>query len=191
MKLLFCPKCQDIRKLLHRRVFCECGASYGNYLEDSLSAVIGGKAIPIGFDNHSFQRALENRPKKGRGERFDAFVIADHCDTIFVTGESWSRHPIQVEPFDELRDWIEKSVQPQLGDPDLVVVFDDSVVRKITIDLGGDADGSEISLDIGFDRHHAHHWIDFSPKDSRCNTHNAVVDIKKRFHLVRREPLPL
>lgn len=84
MKLLFCPKCEDVRKLQFRRVFCECGKSWGNYFEDGLNAYIGGEAVPLGFDNSSLQRALKNRPKQGPGKRFDAFVIQTNCDTVIV-----------------------------------------------------------------------------------------------------------
>ena len=45
-------------------------------------AVIGGIAIPIGFNNSSLYRALINQPDEGMGERFEAFIIPKTCDTI-------------------------------------------------------------------------------------------------------------
>ena len=51
-------------------------------MEDGLNAEIGGRAIPLGFDNGSFVRALSDRPKEGLGRRFEAFVIAEQCPTI-------------------------------------------------------------------------------------------------------------
>ena len=81
MKLLFCPVCQDVLRLRAHIRFCDCKKSYGRYI-DSINAIIGGRAIPIGFANRSLVRALENRPKAGLGERFDAFVIPELCDSV-------------------------------------------------------------------------------------------------------------
>ena len=82
VKLILCPTCRDIVKLVHARRYCYCSRSYGQYLSDGLQAEIGGEAIPIGFANQSFQHALENRPEEGAGSRFEAFVIPVKCDTI-------------------------------------------------------------------------------------------------------------
>jgi hypothetical protein len=82
MKLLFCPECHDVRKLQRKQVFCQCGASSGWYKRDDLNAVVAGLAIPIGFQNTSFIKALLNRPKEGMGEVFEAFVIPEECPTI-------------------------------------------------------------------------------------------------------------
>ena len=76
MKLLFCPKCQDVRKLLRERTECSCGESWGYYLEDGLRAEIGGIAIPLGFDNVSFKKALR------AGDTFVVFFIKMPCNTI-------------------------------------------------------------------------------------------------------------
>ena len=83
MKLIFCPYCQDVRKLLRDRVQCSCGKSYGWY-KDSLNASIGGDAIPLGIANISLAAALKHRPDKGDGEDFIAFVIPRECRTIEV-----------------------------------------------------------------------------------------------------------
>lgn len=83
MKLIYCPDCDDVQKLvpLMKRK-CICGNSWGYYYEDGLDAAIGGKAIPIGFNNQDLLRALKNRPQDGMGERFEAFVIPIECPTI-------------------------------------------------------------------------------------------------------------
>ena len=81
MKLIFCPDCHDIVALRQEMRECECGASFGQYL-DSINARIGGKAIPIGFANRSFIEALTHRPSNGMGTTFTAFVIPEHVESI-------------------------------------------------------------------------------------------------------------
>jgi hypothetical protein len=83
LKLIFCPKCQDVVKLWlkDKPRYCKCRKSYGHYI-DNLYAEIGGLAIPIGFANSSFAKALENRPKEGMGYNFTAFVIPEDVETI-------------------------------------------------------------------------------------------------------------
>jgi hypothetical protein len=81
MKLFFCPICQDVLKCQKLNRTCHCGASGGRYT-DNLSAVYWGKAIPLGFANSSFARALRNQPKTGLGEPFEAFVIPKRCPTF-------------------------------------------------------------------------------------------------------------
>lgn len=49
---------------------------------NDIDAAIYGDAIPIGFANWSFNLALRSRPKEGRGQRFEAFVIAEQCKSI-------------------------------------------------------------------------------------------------------------
>ncbi len=82
MKLIFCSNCSDVVRLLNYYRECECKESFGFYESDELNAVIGGKAIPIGFSNFPFKYALEHRPRSGTGRRFDAFVIPHKCSTI-------------------------------------------------------------------------------------------------------------
>ena len=82
MKLIYCPKCQDVRKLDFAITVCSCGASKGWYDDDALNAVIKGEAIPIGFANDSFVNALRKRRPTGFGKRFDAFVIPEDCPTV-------------------------------------------------------------------------------------------------------------
>ena len=81
MKLIFCKKCQDVRKLLFEAVICACGSSGGVYLDDGINATYWGEAVPLGFDNFSLARAIENQPNSGSGERFTAFVIPKKCPT--------------------------------------------------------------------------------------------------------------
>ncbi|MFW9874521.1 MAG: hypothetical protein ACFFG0_15550 [Candidatus Thorarchaeota archaeon] len=82
MKLIFCPKCQDVRKLqLSKNISCSCGCSGGMYLND-LNAIYFGDAIPIGFSNSSFAKAIRNQPEEGQGGRFEAFIIPKKCNTF-------------------------------------------------------------------------------------------------------------
>jgi hypothetical protein len=85
MKLIFCPACQDVIKLASSLRYCMCGESFG-YYTDEIKAVIGGKAIPLGFANNSLVEALRNRPEKGMGERFIAFVIPRNAPNITKGG---------------------------------------------------------------------------------------------------------
>lgn len=55
MKLIFCPECRDVTRLIleaWRR--CKCGASGGQYNTDSVSATVGGKALVFGIPNPFF-----------------------------------------------------------------------------------------------------------------------------------------
>lgn len=81
MKLLFCPKCQDVLKLADFKRECECGKSFG-YYTDSVNAVVGGKAIPVGFANYSFIQATKEQPEEGLGKTFEAFVIPKYVPSI-------------------------------------------------------------------------------------------------------------
>lgn len=64
MKLLYCPHCNDIKKL--RRLFktnneptrCTCGKSWGYYKEDGRYAVVNSEAIVLGVDNSEFFPAV-------------------------------------------------------------------------------------------------------------------------------------
>lgn len=86
MKFIFCPHCQDIRRLAKAFVDCACGSSGGLYLEDGKRALISGDAIPFAFDNQSFIYALEvaaqNKPEGGASKVFSAFAISLPCRTI-------------------------------------------------------------------------------------------------------------
>ena len=86
MKLIFCPKCEDIRKLAYDLRRCACGEAWGYYRDDGLNAVVGGGAIPLGIENSSLVKALKNRPVDGMGARFEAFVIPEKCPTVVDEG---------------------------------------------------------------------------------------------------------
>ena len=82
MKLLYCPRCEDVIKLTQNVRYCECKKSSGKYLFDGLNAEVYGEAVPLGFANSSFTSALRERPKSGDGRRFEAFVIPLNCGTV-------------------------------------------------------------------------------------------------------------
>ena len=82
MNLIYCPECQDVRKLDFAVTVCSCGASKGWYSDNRLHAVIQGKAIPIRFDNPSLMAALGNHLWNGLGVEFTAFVLPKNCDTV-------------------------------------------------------------------------------------------------------------
>jgi len=84
MKLILCPKCKDVRKLLLSKVYCSCGECWGYYTADGLNAIINDKAIPLGFANSSLVEALYKRPESGMGAPFNAFIIPKECPTITI-----------------------------------------------------------------------------------------------------------
>ncbi len=49
MKLIYCKKCQDVRKLDFAVTVCNCGASKGWYADDALNAVIRGRQSRLGL----------------------------------------------------------------------------------------------------------------------------------------------
>ena len=86
MKLLYCKTCGTVFSLLEYLKYCPgCEECCGRYI-DKVNAVWLGDAIPIGFANSSFQKALANQPEKHTGpkcgERFEAFVIEKDCPTF-------------------------------------------------------------------------------------------------------------
>lgn len=81
MKLILCPHCYDVVKLVTDRRDCMCGLCWGWY-EDNLNAFYNCNAIPIGFDNHTLAKALLEQPTKGMGKTFKAFVIPKECATF-------------------------------------------------------------------------------------------------------------
>lgn len=82
MKLIFCPECQDVVKLRveHYR-YCWCCKSGGQYAKDGLHAIIYGLAIPIGFANMSFHKAIKQQDNH-ESTTFRAFIIEKKCKTI-------------------------------------------------------------------------------------------------------------
>ena len=82
MKLLFCKHCEDIVKLSYATRYCQCGATGGHCKVDGLNAVYYGPAIPLGFANSSFRKALRSQPEFGKGTDYKAFVIPKVCPTM-------------------------------------------------------------------------------------------------------------
>lgn len=94
MKLIFCPKCQDIRKLhrasAHDPIHCRCGRSWGRYLDDEVMAEVGGEAVVLGIDNRSFEmafRASRGPRRKDAEFDFEAFVINEYRSDCHVVRE--------------------------------------------------------------------------------------------------------
>jgi len=87
MKLIYCPACQDVVRLLFEKRKCSCGKSWGLYVDD-IDASIGGEAVPLGISNYSLQNALDDRKKRGLGTSFDSFVIPHTCTSILELRDS-------------------------------------------------------------------------------------------------------
>ena len=51
MKLLYCTKCNDIKKLQYETTTCHCGESSGHYQQDGVHAVISGPCVALGLLN--------------------------------------------------------------------------------------------------------------------------------------------
>ena len=81
MKLFYCKSCSDVVRLKKTLKKCDCGKSWGRYL-DNINAEIGGNAIALGFSNSSFVEALSSNPSPERGTRFEAFVISKKANSI-------------------------------------------------------------------------------------------------------------
>ena len=84
MKLLFCPRCQDIRKLQMEPdvTTCNCGDSWGFYKSDGWYAVIG-HGLAIGLDNNSLAYAIKERLKGvGKSLYLSAWLMATDHKTI-------------------------------------------------------------------------------------------------------------
>lgn len=82
MKLIFCTECRDVVNLarcMPRQ--CLCGKSGGQYT-DNVNAEYYGPAVPMGFANSSFMRAVSSQPLRGSGKEFVAFVIPEECSTF-------------------------------------------------------------------------------------------------------------
>jgi hypothetical protein len=95
MKLIFCPACKDVLRLVVSKKprSCMCGLSWGRYLKNKKDATIGGLAIPIGIDNKSFAQAVKKRTAHQKDAHneflyftvahpFNAFVIPRICSTV-------------------------------------------------------------------------------------------------------------
>jgi len=88
MKLFRCGKCKDIFNIDYHTKSCGCGPTNGRYVENRWHAVYSGEhAIPIGFDDFAFHRAIENQPERGRGRRIDAFIMPKKCPIFTKVSE--------------------------------------------------------------------------------------------------------
>lgn len=82
MKLIFCSKCDDVFKPRRTAMSCQCGHAVGSLSKDGDRVMYGGSAVPLGIDNPSLSRSIENQPDRGCGHAFVAFVVAKHCPTF-------------------------------------------------------------------------------------------------------------
>jgi hypothetical protein len=84
MKLLYCRNCGDVFSLKRcepseaRR--CTCGGTSGYYVDDLNAVYSGQQAIPLGFDNPDFLRAVGSAGRTAKV--FIAFVMPDPATTF-------------------------------------------------------------------------------------------------------------
>lgn len=85
MKLILCKYCQDIVRPYPKETrYCKCGDVRVECLNelDIIVTATEEWAIPIGFNNTSFVRAVAGQPEEGMGKDFTAFVIPKKCSSI-------------------------------------------------------------------------------------------------------------
>jgi hypothetical protein len=82
MKLLLCMECDSIFNLEYYEKTCVCGKVSGKYIDKVNAVYSGDSAIPLAFANHSFGDAIRNRPDRGLGRRFEAFVVPKECSSF-------------------------------------------------------------------------------------------------------------
>lgn len=115
MKLIFCPRCQDVFKLQTEMRFCKCKTVFGRYRNDGLNAIVSRHALVLGFDNGSLARALEkktgvplnenellkHREKKLCDEIIDfkAFIIPDSALTVEQAKDRNSSQPENIDRY--------------------------------------------------------------------------------------------
>jgi hypothetical protein len=96
MKLFYCPKCQDVVKLHDEKPrTCACGENRGRVASDGLTAYLSAGAIPLGFNNSSFLKALRlHHQQVAQGCQrdvsieFTAFVIEPECSTVLYASSN-------------------------------------------------------------------------------------------------------
>ena len=74
MKLLYCIKCQDLVRLFHETRTCECGATGGKYIGDTVAEVFGD-GVPFAISNSEFDKALRGRTDNWPGITFEGWII--------------------------------------------------------------------------------------------------------------------
>jgi len=78
MKLLFCPRCQDLFKLDYELRSCKCTFVKGKYLLDGDKAIYNGQGVMLGIGNSAFFTALTG------GERGGVFLYPTDNGKITV-----------------------------------------------------------------------------------------------------------
>jgi hypothetical protein len=58
LKLLYCVHCGDVVRLFPEKRYCQCGKSWGNYLEDNSTTVQTYPSLSLGLANPDLQQAL-------------------------------------------------------------------------------------------------------------------------------------
>jgi hypothetical protein len=79
MKLIFCPECHDVVRLLEFQRECRCRASWGCYRPDGENIVVGGKGVPMAIAGGSITRALrllKEYPDSETGPDLDAWFFS-------------------------------------------------------------------------------------------------------------------
>lgn len=61
MKLLFCERCGDLRKVHRKKTVCACKSCYAKYLEDGLTVIYSEGAQIFGVNNDAL-RELTTQP---------------------------------------------------------------------------------------------------------------------------------
>lgn len=98
MKLLYCAHCGDIVRLYPEKRSCQCGKSWGHYLEDGATTVQTYPGLSLGLANPDFETALKTFVEN---PRYFSPVLAIRCwvnplsesDVKFVPGESMEEQP--------------------------------------------------------------------------------------------------
>jgi len=81
MKLLICKECTDVFGLTFTDKRCECGKTTGKYI-NNINATYSGPGIPIGFNNNTLIKSVQEFEKSGKGIDFTAFVIGKESKTF-------------------------------------------------------------------------------------------------------------
>ncbi len=82
MKLIYCKKCRDVRKLDYAVTVCKCGASKGWRERDGLRVTLQGEAVPLGFHEPAFTSAIRDYPEAVLAGNFPAYVVSKDCPDV-------------------------------------------------------------------------------------------------------------